>query len=178
MSEQEQTRDERGALSDEWMRRVTALPTQADIERCKELWPKNWQDQPAFHAGQVATLLDAYDRQRAELEAALKIVRVVADCDNSHDVACLQFCQVRELSYHGADEKWFEHIGPCVFEQARALLVRIDRLDNGVESGNPCPVCDGSGVITVSSLVLLGDGNVKTETHPCEACERRRNGDG
>ena len=49
--------EERQAISAEWRRRITGLPTQADIDRCKECWPNDWQAKIAFYNGQVAALL-------------------------------------------------------------------------------------------------------------------------
>lgn len=54
----------------EWQARITALPTQADIEDCKALWPHDWREKHAFFDGQVAALVHEQARLREQLEAA------------------------------------------------------------------------------------------------------------
>ena len=60
---------------------------------------------------------------RSEVRELRKIVRVVAEADNSDSSVCYQLCQysVIWVGLHGEDME-VEHTAPCVVEQARAQL--------------------------------------------------------
>ena len=111
----------------EWHERVTAMPTRADIDRCKECWPKDWEDKCAFHNGQVATLLAEVERQHADNErlrareaALVEIARAVSGA------SITVFLDGLPLQYDMVDVAW-AHLQ----DQARALLAAGEQAAQG-----------------------------------------------
>jgi len=115
--------------------RAELAVTQTERDEAQELYNLTGNEAASLRAELAAALADRDDfaealevqtaatrREKAHAEAAMPIVRAVAACDNSDDVGCFQLCPIRDLPYRGADGKFYEHTGPCVFEQARAVL--------------------------------------------------------